>query len=110
MFKKIRANLAKRKINKKAKDAKITYVIGHILITLSNSLNAMKSINDKQKEDLYQLYATTLWECMTSDNRLLFTNALSETNEALSQLSKNVPNSQVQIKRQLQDIFKTQHK
>jgi hypothetical protein len=110
MFKKIGEWFAKRKADKAAKNAKTVYVMGHILLILSNNLKSMKSITDQQKNDLYKLYVKTLWTSMTDDNRVLFTQALGEVDDALDKVIKGVPSNQVQIQRQLQEIFKAQQK
>lgn len=109
MFKKMQAFFIKKKADKKMKEAKTTYVMGHIMLILSNNLKAMQSVSEQQKVDLYNLYSKTLFNSMTDDNKLLFNKALNETNKALEKLMKGtVDNNHIQIQRQLNEIFRGQ--
>ena len=105
MFKKFQAWRVKKKADKMAEDAKTVYVMSHILLILSNNLKAMKSINNQQKIDLYNLYVRTLFASMTDESRLIFAKAIDETTEALDKINRNIPSNQTQIQRQLQKIF-----
>lgn len=110
MFKRIQAHFVKKKADKMAAHAKNIYVMGHILLIMSNSLKAMKSVSNDQKGELYNLYVKTLYNSMTDEGQIIFNEALKETNEALDKINKGVPSNEVQIKKQLQEIFRSQGK
>ena len=108
MFKKIKASRIKRKADKMAEESKSIYIMSHIILILSNNLKAMKTINDQQKTDLYNMYIKTLFNSMNTNNQIMFSKALTEVNDVLSKINNNVPNSQIEIKKQLDEIFRSQ--
>lgn len=106
MFKKLRAYFERKKAEKKKKNAARIYTMSHILLVLYNNVMKMKSITIQQKLDLYNLYVKTLYDSMADENKIVFTRALSDTNGAVRNVADRVPNNQIQIKRQLQEIFR----
>lgn len=66
----------------------------------------MQSISEKEKTELFNLYMTTLENMMTQENKILFTRALLDANQAIQKIYENIPSNQIQIKRQLEEIFR----
>ncbi len=108
MFKQIKLLLAQRAAHKKKKVATVTYTLSHILLVLYNNLKAMKTISDKQRLDLFNLYSKVLYDTMTDTNKIIFARAVADTHATIDQIITRVPTNQIQIKRQLEELFRVE--
>jgi len=107
MFNKIRAFFLKKKVDRMKLEAEKIYMLSHILLVLYNNTKIMRTLDDKQRIDVFNAYVKTLYGTMTDVDRVLFTQAAAETNKAIDQISKNIPINEIQIKRQLDEIFRS---
>ena len=107
MFKKIKAFFVKVNVERKKVNAEKIYMYSHMLLVLFNNTKMMKGLDDTQKRDVYNAYVKTIYDSMTDVNKILFMQAVSDTVKAVDQIYKHVPASEVQIKRQLDEIFRS---
>ena len=95
----------KKKKKDLEKERQVEFILGHFVMLLSNHVDSLDSTTD-QKDDLYKLYIKTLYDCMDINSKLLFNKAILSANDALDKLKNGATHNQVQIQRQLNDIFK----
>jgi hypothetical protein len=106
MFKKWKLNRRRKKDEKKRQDAETIYMYSHILLVLYNNLMKLQNISVEDKDTLYEKYVTVLANSMTDVNKIMFTRAIIDTNNSIEMLFKKQRESnEVQIQRQLQQIF-----
>lgn len=107
MFKKLKADRIKRKALKQKEEVQKIYTFSHMLLVLFNNLKLMKSIGAQEKGRLFNLYTQTLYNSMKDKEKIYFSKALLEVNDAVDKISHAFPSSAAQIKNQLQEIFKS---
>jgi len=107
MFNRIKAFFIKLKVEKLKKQSERIYIFSHILLILFNNTKMMKGLTDQQRKDVFNLYTKTVFESMTDENRICFSKALDDTTSTIDQIWKNTPINEIQIKRQLDEIFRS---
>jgi len=107
MFNHIKAFFVKLKVGKLKKQSEYIYVYSHILLILYNNIKTMKGLTNKQCKDVFNLYIKTLFNSITSENKIIFQRALNDTYKIIDQLNHNTSTNEIQIKRQLDEIFRS---
>lgn len=107
MFNRIKAFFVKLKAEKLKKQSEKIYIFSHILLILFNNTKMMKGLTDQQRKDVFSLYTKIIFDSMTDENKVYFTKALNDTSSTVDQIWKNVPTNEIQIKRQLEEIFRS---
>ncbi len=108
MFKKIRAFFVQKKVEKMKSNAEKIYMLSHILLVLYNNTKMMRTIDENTRIGVYNAYVKTMYATMTDEDKILFMQAVSDTAKAVDQIYKNTPAGEIQIKRQLDEIFRSQ--
>ncbi len=107
MFNRIKAFFVKVKAEQSKRQAEKIYIFSHILLILFNNTKMMKGLTDQQRKDVFNLYTKTIFNSMTDENKVYFNKALNDTMSTVNQIWNNVPTSEIQIKRQLDEIFRS---
>lgn len=107
MFKKVQAFFIRRKAERSKEEQSKIYIFSHLLLVLYNNLKMMKTIDEKQKLELFQLYIKTIQDSMKDEEKVLFIKAISEADETINRLSSVFPSNESKIKNELQEIFKS---
>ena len=107
MFNRIKAFFIKHKAEKLKKQSEKIYIFSHILLILFNNTKMMKGLTDQQRKDVFSLYTKIIFNSMTDENKIYFNKALNDTTSTINQIWNNVPTSEIQIKRQLEEIFRS---
>jgi len=107
MFNRIKVFFVKLKVEKLKKQSEKIYIFSHILLILFNNTKTMKGLTDQQRKDIFSLYTKIIFDSMTDENKVYFTKALNDTSSTIDQIWENVPVNEIQIKRQLDEIFRS---